>query len=500
MTAEDGPLLKHARYRDVYKPDDIYWGIGIENETYLQLQDGFVKPAESFIKNRARERYSVDYWSTYKKSIIDSVLNKWISELPDKERTTVNFPLLLNSHAFVNTDIHGEPKTTYSKTPRPNPKYAGKSLHEYLEAFDPTIFKTGKDVWWTFDGDTIEFMTQDFYCAKMEDVISELLNAKAQFISAVQRGLDAAPDKSKLLRQRLNYPKRNHGFSVYTTNLNNIGVFNNGTYHFNITLPTRLDKEAKIANPTLFEMQHRNAARLFQWLSPFLIAKYGSGDIFSYFFGKDARFPAGSQRVAASRYISVAMYDTEKMPKGKILTIPYNLIENRWYEKIYDLSGCAYNKLPRIGLDINFNKHWNHGLEFRIFDWFPEIYLSEVLRFLIWMCDESLLHASLEDPRFNMHFNNCTARAIVEGETALLTPEEAACYSKLCNAIIPSSSSFSNAHTIIYNAFKNRWDNSKDSCTSRMIRNPLSACEKTKETRGEESVVTVAKKSSCWCF
>lgn len=467
------PLPKHTRYRSVYRAGDTFWGLGIENETYLQLSDGIVKPAECLMKNRLRERYSVDYWCTYKTDTVNEVLRTWIAGLPEKERTTVKFPLLMNGHAFQSTDVCGEAKTTYSKEPEINPKYAGKSLYELLAEKDSETFTAGRDVWWTFDGDTIEFMTQNFYCAKMEDVVEELLAAKARFLAATQSGLDAIREKDRLLKQRISYPRRNHGFAVYTTNRHNIGVFNNGTYHFNITLPTLLDADAQIADYELFEIQHKKAARLFQWLTPFLIAKYGSGDIFSSCFGTDKRFPAGSQRLAASRYISIANYDTEKMPRGKLLTVPYKRVEHRWYEKIYDISGWAYNRLPNMGLDINFNKHLNHGLEFRIFDWFPEEYLSEVFRLLIWMCDESLLHAAIDDPRHNDIYNSCVARVIIEGSATIITQEESVLFSKVFNANLVADTNMFDALVVIYSAWKQRWNYSKDSCTSYMIREPI---------------------------
>jgi hypothetical protein len=461
---------KHLRYGDKYKPHDTFWGIGIENETYLQIESGIVKQAESLLKNRTRERYSVEYWSTYKKDVVDAVLSKWISSLPDGPATNVNFPLLMNAHAFINTDIFGEPKTTYSKNPAPNPKYAGKSLYELCVDYDSEIFKTGKELWWTFDGDTIEFMTQNFYNAKMEDVVDELRAAKTRFLNSINGVLNSTQSKADYF-QCVKYPPRNHGFAVYTTNRNNIGVFNNGTYHFNITLPTQLDADAKIADYKLFEMQHRNAARLFQWLSPFLIAKYGSGDIFNYYFG-DSRFPNCSQRLAASRYISVGKYDTEKMPRGKILTVPHT--ENKdWHSIIYDSDTIAYNRLPNIGLDINYNKHWNHGLEFRIFDWFPETHLEECLRLLIWMCDESLSRAEFEDPRHDSTYNHFVSKVIMNGQKSILTAEEALVFSEVFSVDLASGSSILDALVKIYVAWKQRWNNSIDSCTSRMIRCPI---------------------------
>jgi hypothetical protein len=46
-----------------------------------------------------------------------------------------------------------------------------------------------------------------------------------------------------------------------------------------------------------------------------------------------------------------------------------------------------YEKLNTIGVDVNFNKHWNHGVEIRFFDWFPDTRLQGVIRFLVYLAD-----------------------------------------------------------------------------------------------------------------
>jgi hypothetical protein len=56
-------LVKHMRYKSMYKQNELYWGLGIEEETYLQ----FTKPinvASSILTTcHAAERYSVKYYS-----------------------------------------------------------------------------------------------------------------------------------------------------------------------------------------------------------------------------------------------------------------------------------------------------------------------------------------------------------------------------------------------------------------------------------------------------
>ncbi len=477
-------LPKHERYKNSYKPGDLYWGIGIENETYIELSGKAQTTAQFIQQNQKRERYSVDYWTLYKLDYVRSTIQSWIDSLPEKGNTTIRLPLLLNGHTLARCDKKGEHQTTYTKVPRPNPNFCGTTLLEELATRNPAVFAEGRETWWTLDGDTVEFMTQDYYCAKMEDVIEELLEYKKRWLEALQTGLRAIPDKEAALCHTVSYPSRNHGFAVFLTNRNNVAIFNNGTYHFNITLPTYLDKDARIANMEQFKETHKAAARMFQWLSPFFVARYGSGDIFANLgsTGRGLYYPAGSQRLCASRFVSVGTYDTKTMSPGKILTTPYVRCEDRWYEQIYDRDICGYNVLPELGLDINYNKHWNHGLEFRIFDWFPESLIPEVMRMLIWMCDEALMsfeQGDIPDPRDDPIWNRVLARCVWNGASAILTAEESARFGSILHTTITGSSVWE-IYDQIWTTWKLRWNHSKGTCTSYMIRNPLPSDEDAK--------------------
>ena len=461
---------KHDRYKFMYKPNEVYWGLGIENETYLELEGGITKSAEFLKKNHKRERYSVDYWTTYKPDSLMAALKSYCMT------PTISLPLLINSHTFMKTDMRGEPKSLYRHEYTPNPKFSGMTLFENLQEINSYVFKMGYKNWWTFDGDTIEFMTQKFYCAKMEDVITELLDYKKHWLSAFKSGL-LSLNCEEPLKSGIDYPKKNHGFAVFLTNRSNVGIFNNGTYHFNITLPTRLTAQATIADMPSFVVRHRMVARLFQWISPFLVAAFGSGDVLA---SCGSGFPAGSQRLCASRYVSVGTFDTAEMPTGKILTQPYLRVPGRWYERIHDMSGCAYTIRDALGVDINFNKHWNHGLEFRVFDWFPESRIEELFRLLIWMCDEGLSLGNTPLPQASKIWNGLLAKSVAQGAAATLSENEATFFGLLLR--IPrfeTSMNILDAYAIIRDEWRNRWNNSKDSCTSRMIRNPLSSASPT---------------------
>lgn len=417
---------KHIKYFSSYKPNDYFWGIGIENETYIEVKKQ-PKINGSFIQeNHKRERYSVDYYNTYLNTFFDRTVRKFIKRDEDYE-----VPLLINAHYLTKCDSSGEHKTIYSASPEPNPnpKFSGQTNFETLKSADP-YFEKEEGNSYCFDGDTIEFMTLNFYKANIHDVIRELKEHKKKFLNKVIESKDlickGLMHNSNEIH--LDYPKKNHGFARMATNRENLAIFNNSTYHFNFTLPTQLNEKGEIENFKDFEMRHKKAIRLIQFMEPFFIAKFGSGDPLAdkkneYY----RRFPRGSQRCAASRYISVGTYDTLLMKRGKLLqedrvTLAQRWPPNHWYTQLY--SQINYNKAEKIGFDINFNKFKNHGIELRFFDWFPEEHLENVLRCIVHLLDLSeTMHASDKIPRnplLSPIWHELTYTALLEGCDAVL--------------------------------------------------------------------------------
>jgi hypothetical protein len=385
MEKEDTSDVKHLKYFNSYKPNDIFWGIGIENETYIEIKDQ-PKVKGSFLQdNHKRERYSLDYYDTY----LNKFFNKTIDKLTNRNED-YELPVLINAHYLTKCDAADEHKTVYSREIKPNPKFSGHTRFEDLKTANP-YFEKEEGNSYCFDGDTLEFMTLNFYKANIYDVISELKAHKSTFMKNLLAEKHTLCKGNENLR--LEYPKKNHGFARMATNKGNLAIFNNGTYHFNVTLPTQLDPTGEIANFKDFEMRHKKAIRLIQFMEPFFIAKFGSGDPLAdkkneYY----RRFPRGSQRCAASRYISIGTYDTVQMKKGKLLQedrieLSKRWPDNHWYNQLY--SQINYKKGEKIGFDINFNKFKNHGIEIRFFDWFPEEHLENVLRCIVHLLDLS---------------------------------------------------------------------------------------------------------------
>ncbi|XWV26911.1 hypothetical protein QJ857_gp0139 [Tupanvirus soda lake] len=370
---------KDLKYLKFYKPNDIFWGLGLENESYFILKDPVEKTGSYIKENRKRERYSVDYNNNYDQGKLAKYLNKIFS---DSE--IYKIPRYLNSHGIQKVDINGEHQTVYSVEKTPNPKFNGKTLHDLMRETNE-IFNSDFENKYVFDGDTIEFITQNFYKITVDQCVSELVSYKKMFLENL----------NELMKLHnlpiLDFPKINYGLVEFTTNTSNIAIFNNGTYHINITIPTKLDDNANIADLNLFENQHRNVVRLLKWIEPLLIAIYGSPDVFS--FEDNGKYSAGSLRLTASRYISIGTYNSVLMKKGKLLqdtktNMHAYLYKKSWYNQIYKTTN--YVQGDQIGYDINYCKHYNAGIEFRIFDYFPEEALTDIINFIVLLLDHAL--------------------------------------------------------------------------------------------------------------
>jgi len=268
-------LNKHKKYEAQYKLNDMFWGIGIENEVYLEFEKKIVTSRTFFISNHKRERYSIDYYSNYKKEYqdlpfevyFDNLINEKnanmeVIKLCENDEYTINLPLFLNSHSFEKTDIYNQPKTLYTKDCEPNPDFNGKTLMDILKENNPYFEEREK---WLFDGDTVEFININFYKKKLKDVLNEVNYNKKEFLynlnTTIQK-LDIFSDYGNV-----NIMSNNHPFALHMTNLKNISIFNNGTLHYNITLPTELDGNHKIKNMEKFIKENSKAIKLIQWIS-----------------------------------------------------------------------------------------------------------------------------------------------------------------------------------------------------------------------------------------
>jgi hypothetical protein len=107
------------------------------------------------------------------------------------------------------------------------------------------------------------------------------------------------------------------------------------------------------------------------------------------------------------------------MPTGKILQIPKGDLP--WYTNLHNKT--EYEPLEVIGLDLNFNKHWAHGLEIRIFDQMPFVQLENVLKQVVLIMDASLAVDSVLDPRDSNEWRLSATEALYHGSAMSFTAE-----------------------------------------------------------------------------
>ena len=361
---------KHMKYMDRYTADEEFWGIGIENETYLVLPERHGAASFRSLKQKP-ERYSVTYTTNFKPAPLQAA----IEALGAME--TLRYPVYVNAHTFQKTDPSGHHRTFYDANGTPNPTFT-ESIHdvlmrecgEYRDTYDTAV---------VFDGDTIEFITQRFYRGTVTDTVRELEDVKRRWLAAV------APRLTRMtgIRGAVAFPEYNHGLVTFlTTRRANLGICNSGTLHVNLTLPTLL-RESVIVDKDAFAKSHLAFIHHIQLLEPLFAACYGTPDVFSLV---DPSYSLGSLRLSRSRYVSLQSFNPTQPVNGKLLLGPKPASADFWYNRIAD---GPYFLNATIGYDINFNKFKNHGVEIRFFDWFPEQYLTDVVNVFVLLAAHS---------------------------------------------------------------------------------------------------------------
>ncbi len=377
-------------YSDMKEPSE-FWALGIENESYLMLQA--LQSSESFATLKPkRERYSVDYYKNFKPEPLHASLEKL------RASPNLTYPVYINSLTFQKTDTHLQHRSLYDAQSTPNPNFT-ESIHDILLRECPFYASVyNKSV--VFDGDSIEFITQQFQNTTVSTCINELTQLKQQFQKEV------FPFFEKWNIGKVMFPDHNYGLVTFlTTNKSNLLICNNGTIHVNLTLPTQL-QDGVIIDKNRFARDHLTLMEYIQMVEPLLIACYGTPDVFSIV---DPAYSIGSLRISMSRYISLQTYDTKVPMNGKLLVMEKPVDPAFWYNQLQD---TPYLPNPQIGYDLNFNKFKNHGIELRFFEWFPEEYLGDVMNFIVLLAQHSLTRGvtPLDKSRYNHLIKNCVQK------------------------------------------------------------------------------------------
>lgn len=417
MTTKPCADTKHAHYLPEYKPNDLFWAAGIEFEGYFETPWPFCADARFLTSKEShkRERYSVDYFQNY----VDFGRNiqRYVDIFPRGH--TFRLPVLANAYLLQHTDRAGEHRTLYKRGAPENPAFDGVTLFDIMKREDGWLREQYGRAY-VFDGDTIEVATQGFYCSKVNDVVAELVRTKRLVETKV----------AKALGSDMQWCRANHGLAVMkSAQPARLAICNNMTYHLNLTLPTQLDERARVADEEAFVERHRKLIRLIQWIEPLLVAEYGTPDVLHTEGVSYDGLGAASQRVALSRYIGMGTYDTNAMPRGKLLNMaydehPYHRLPYWWYHSFYASNGgrtsgeAGYKRCEMIGFDVNFMKHTNHGVELRFFDWFPERRLYHLMYLLVFMMDHADSLEFVQNPVETRMWNEMACEVIRHGKKA----------------------------------------------------------------------------------
>jgi hypothetical protein len=100
---------------------------------------------------------------------------------------------------------------------------------------------------------------------------------------------------------------------------------------------------------------------------------------------------------------------TDNIEIFNIATEPYG-----WYNIYYKI--CGYKQLNELGYDINFNKHYHHGVEIRFFDHISDInHIKELLNFLIYLGDYAMDNINIDNPIYNVEWNKFIVECMMNG-------------------------------------------------------------------------------------
>jgi saccharopine dehydrogenase (NAD+, L-lysine-forming) len=400
---EDIEDAKHRRYLTHPSVSTLFWGIGLENETYLMTE---MKDAASFATLQPkRERYSIDYYKSFAREPLERVL-RVLRDCP-----SLHYPLYVNAHTFQKTDPSLEHRTLYNAHQTPNRRFT-ESIHDHLMRACET-YRTMNEISMVFDGDTIEFITQKFHCTTVSESLNELVEQKEKWRQAV------SPFFEQWGIGTLQFPTHSHGLvSFITTHGKNLSLCNTGTLHINLTLPTWLEN-GQLRDRTGFARDHLAFIRMIQVVEPLLAACYGTPDVFSVI---DPAYSIGSQRGTRSRYISLQTFDVAAPVNGKLLICPRPTRKEHWYSRL--MSEGPYLPHTEVGYDVNFNKFKNHGVEIRFLDAFPEAYLGDVMNFFVLLAQHAVVTGNLGELN-RSEFDDIIVNCLRLGQYARLTVPQA---------------------------------------------------------------------------
>lgn len=290
-----------------------------------------------------------------------------------------------------------------------------------------------------------EIKNMKFYNVNIKDIINELDDQRERLNSNLEKAISSkinkklAPIETKFGAEHLifntcpnnNYVsfQNNPGFECLGNDNIKTDIDYTGSYHFWITLPYhKTDKEEDI------KLLHQKSIFLLQSIEPLLCAYFGSCDPTINNTNKK-KLIRGSYRTANNIYANFGMapgynYNSPDMyarvvKKMSSRTLKIDSYLNKLSEtlkkplKLTDYPNYiqfVYNQPWGYGTDFR-RKYGIKGFEFRIWDHFPQKYLSDILKIVYLLATHAydISHQNLKYPFDNESWHNTMYECLMNG-------------------------------------------------------------------------------------
>jgi len=353
--------------------EDYTWGLGIEHEMHI-----FHKPFYSKT-NKIKDFIIFDSYS-----VVERILE-------DKENSKSN--LSYDDYNF----LKNIPFETSGR--RCNDKWVIQAvpvkMPEFITLFPFCSIKDGRDIL-NMTEDIIEYKNK-FYDLIMKDKETQKLVKKYGELSEYPFGM------TRYLKCPIEIKN-----NVYKFDKNNLLPEYNGSYHVTFTLPYTI----KTTNKE-FTKAHQNFCNQLQWLEPLMMAAYFTGD--EYAPGSLKSRVRGSFRVMMVGWGNLAGSDIRLFNKGigRYAKTPTYWRKNLSFKDVNKLKPCykpsamAIKEKAYSSLSSDFRTFGStdpsrpmhresgipitkpNGVEFRIFDHFPDRYIKQLLLFISLVAENS---------------------------------------------------------------------------------------------------------------
>lgn len=418
---------KYSNILNLGKKTNNHWGIGVEHETEFYRTPIIMnsKLVGRMINQKSDYNFFIDLFNNYVS------MNVKVYENIDFHRYLIymyhkNYykQLVYNENKNLKT-IHVMEKFNDNKISENNDikyfelqdkKYVANILKEVENLFksNSIVHEMSNTIGRNCDSHTeysflkytkgnncnLEFVTKKYNNTTVEDCVNELLyieNKMLEFIKLFYKNAIYSPYSSYPFVKYYSYSSFNYD--------NDFIEYNKGSsFHINITLPLLINNDIKHVMESKTSLyNHLVYARLLQFLSPVILACYGTPDFRSIYNNNKTFYTKMSYRILNTKYVSLCSSSLKKnfsndrfvniTPENSWLN---NIVKKNIYNNYALINNFTKTNDENLNIGSDFrssteSRSNNFGFEFRILDGFDTKYLKDILLFISYLADFSHL-------------------------------------------------------------------------------------------------------------